>query len=106
VSLEVIRRIVRYVAAGTVPVAIAAAVIAMIRPDRLPGHEILDGAILTSIILATWVGVEVLVRCKDEIIAAQPPAQAIVARTLEALEAEREREAAADLPRIAEGRRQ
>lgn len=104
-SLEVIHRIVRFVAAGTVPVAIAAAVVAMLRPDRLPGHEILDGAILVSIVLGTWVGVEVLVRCKEEIVAVFPPTRDIVAFTLKALEEERERAAAAELPRIVGGRR-
>lgn len=103
--MECIRRLVRFTAVGGAATAALFTVYAIHRAEPLPSEDFWGGLTVLAVILATWAMVEVLVRCKEEIIASQPSAAALVARTIEAIEDARAEPDAENVTRIAERHR-
>jgi hypothetical protein len=93
-SVHCIRRTALFIASGVLVGYVALIIYGLVRE---PLHSHLLGGLTATLVAWGFVGAyELIVR-------SQPPTQAIVARTVEALEEERERQAAEGLPRIALG---
>jgi hypothetical protein len=109
VSVSCIRRVARILVTGTLVGFFALIIFGLVRHQPLHHHDLWGALGCTIFAVGFWGLFELLPKLTDEavarIVGAQPDARTLVARTVEVMEEERERQAAEGLPRIVGGER-
>ena len=102
-NVKHIRRVLRWVAGGSVPVALSFILVGLLKQRPFDHADIWRGSYCWLLILGIWLVVETVIGCADRNLAAQPKPYHIVAATIAAMEEEAARDAG--LPLIADGER-